>query len=107
MNLTLEQSKSGLRRFDELSSFLDQLLLLSNLIPRGLMTMGDPALSAEANRVYFAQLRGFLEQQQQRIGDNNFNQLSMGMSNDFEAALKEGATMIRVGSAIFGKRPPL
>ena len=104
MNLTGEETKSGLRTTDELQTLNDQLVGLPNLKIRGLMTMGDPALSPEGNRVYFSQLREIQQAEQKRMNLGDYDQLSMGMSGDFEEALKEGATMIRVGSALFGSR---
>jgi len=104
MNLSGEESKSGLTGQAELQELSDQLIELPHLKLRGLMTMGDPNLSPEENRPLFRGLKELLLQEQARLMDDDFDQLSMGMSGDFEAALKEGATMIRVGSAIFGRR---
>jgi uncharacterized pyridoxal phosphate-containing UPF0001 family protein len=61
---------------------------------------------AEYARRYFVQLRTLAEQiARERIPNVAMSQLSMGMSHDFEVAIEEGATMVRVGSAIFGPRP--
>ena len=69
----------------------------------GLMTIGPLDGSDEENRASFRMLKRIAESNRQFFRDGSF-ELSMGMSNDFEAAIQEGATMIRVGSLIFGKR---
>lgn len=69
----------------------------------GLMTIGRFGVAADETRRAFARLRELLEQCQQRFGDS-FTELSMGMSGDFEIAVEEGATLVRVGSALFGAR---
>jgi pyridoxal phosphate enzyme (YggS family) len=82
---------------------LDGLLALSNLDVRGLMTIlpieGDPGRT----RGHFARLRGLRDELETR-GGKKLPELSMGMSQDFEIAVEEGATLVRVGSAIFGGR---
>jgi hypothetical protein len=74
---------------------------------RGLMTMAVPPGDAEpdAARRVFARLRELRDDLQRRTG-TPLPELSMGMSGDFEAAVEEGSTMVRLGSAIFGDRPP-
>ncbi|MDX2471512.1 MAG: YggS family pyridoxal phosphate-dependent enzyme [SAR324 cluster bacterium] len=104
MNLTGEETKSGLITFEELKNFNDKIVKLPNLNLRGLMTMGNPAFTPAENRPIFAKLREMMQKEQARLHKNDFNQLSMGMSGDFIEALGEGATMIRVGSALFGSR---
>jgi len=70
---------------------------------RGLMTIGYHRASDDERRRSFATLRQLLEQCQRRFGAS-MNELSMGMSDDFELAIEEGATMVRVGTALFGPR---
>jgi hypothetical protein len=70
---------------------------------RGLMTIGYRGASDDERRRSFAALRQLLEQCQQRFGES-MTELSMGMSGDFELAIEEGATMVRVGTALFGPR---
>lgn len=72
---------------------------------RGLMTIGRQQATTEQRRTDFLSLRKLSGDCAQRLGGEYFTQLSMGMSNDFELAIGAGATMIRVGSAIFGDRP--
>ena len=70
---------------------------------RGLMTIGYRDASNDERRRSFAALRHLLEQCQLRFGPA-MSELSMGMSDDFELAIEEGATMVRVGTALFGPR---
>jgi uncharacterized pyridoxal phosphate-containing UPF0001 family protein len=66
---------------------------------RGLMAIPPEAKEPDESRVWFRALR--------KLGERyGFKELSMGMSGDFEVAIEEGATMVRVGTAIFGPRPP-
>lgn len=94
-----EESKSGCRP-GELDAVLDAVAAASHVRACGLMTMppfGDP----EQARPHFAALR---ELRDAHGGAARLPELSMGMSNDFEIAIEEGATLVRVGSAIFGAR---
>ena len=104
VNVTAEDSKSGLNK-TELLPFVDEMLRLDlPLIDwRGLMTIGVQGDDYQT-RAAFAELRHMLHQCQYEFGLNRFDQLSMGMSNDYAIAIEEGATMIRVGTAIFGER---
>lgn len=70
---------------------------------RGLMTIGYRGASEADARCTFAALRELLEQCRQRFGEN-FSELSMGMSHDYAVAIEEGATMVRVGTGLFGER---
>jgi uncharacterized pyridoxal phosphate-containing UPF0001 family protein len=84
-----------------IDSLLEQQLVGIRL--RGLMTIGRLNAGAGETRAAFAQLRRLLEQCRARFGPR-FSELSMGMSADYELAIEEGATMVRVGSALFGER---
>jgi pyridoxal phosphate enzyme (YggS family) len=72
---------------------------------RGLMTMAPLVAAPEAARPTFVRLRGLRDELEQRLG-RQLPELSMGMSDDFEVAVEEGATMVRLGRALFGERPP-
>jgi PLP dependent protein len=88
-------------------SFADELLQanLGGIRLRGLMTIGRrEACITETHRA-FSRLRELRDACARRFGDDMFRELSMGMSGDYEIAVTEGSTMVRVGSAIFGKRP--
>ena len=72
--------------------------------PAGLMAIGPRGAGEDRLHQYFASLRLLQEACAERFGSEYFRELSMGMSNDFEAAILEGATMVRIGTAIFGPR---
>ena len=97
-----EASKFGFPT-DSLRASLEELLGLDRLQIEGLMTIPPAADEAEASRRYFAGLRDLRDELQTsfRVA---LPQLSMGMSHDFEVAIEEGATIVRVGTAIFGER---
>ncbi len=102
VNVSGEGSKHG---FDPevLERELDGLLSLPRVQVEGFMTMAPLAAEAEASRPYFVALRELRDRLAIRAGIP-LPILSMGMSGDFEVAVEEGATLVRVGSAIFGKR---
>jgi pyridoxal phosphate enzyme (YggS family) len=80
------------------------IVALPRLRLRGLMTMAPPADDAEATRPTFAHLRRMRDELSGRLGID-LPELSMGMSDDFEVAVEEGATLVRLGRALFGERP--
>jgi PLP dependent protein len=105
MNLTGEDTKSGITTIDELRYLEDHLLTLRHLRLTGLMTIGDPDADEAANRKLFARLYEINRKEAIRLGlERQMVELSTGMSDDFESALREGATYVRIGSAIFGAR---
>jgi uncharacterized pyridoxal phosphate-containing UPF0001 family protein len=73
---------------------------------RGLMTIPPYADDLEQVRPYFRQLSELRDSLAQRFPALVFEELSMGMSHDFTAAIEEGSTLVRIGTAIFGARPP-
>lgn len=97
VNVGGEPSKGGWPP-DAVDVALEATARLAGLKVRGLMTIPPPVERAEDARVWFRQLRVLAER-------HRLAELSMGMSNDFEVAIEEGATMVRVGTAIFGPRP--
>jgi PLP dependent protein len=103
VKLSPEDSKHGLAP-EDLPALLDQLPALENLLPIGLMTVPPWSEDAETARPYFRHLRQ-LRDAQQRLHPT-LTQLSIGMSNDFAVAIQEGSTCVRIGTAIFGHRPP-
>ena len=99
-----EDTKAGLEPA-ELVSFLRQLSQYPSLHVKGLMTMAVLSDDPIAVRKCFSQLRQLRDQaQQESIAGISLERLSMGMSGDFELAIEEGSTEIRVGSAVFGSR---
>ncbi|MDP2852374.1 MAG: YggS family pyridoxal phosphate-dependent enzyme [Gallionella sp.] len=101
VNISGEDSKSGVPP-DEAAQLSMEVAQLPHLSLRGLMAIPEPSGDVAAQRAAFARLRE-LRVQLNRQG-LQLDTLSMGMSHDFAAAIAEGATMVRVGSAIFGQR---
>jgi pyridoxal phosphate enzyme (YggS family) len=104
VNLAGEGSKIGFAP-DSLRAQMEALLELPRLTIEGLMTIPPLAPEAEPSRQYFIALRELRDQFATQF-KVNLPQLSMGMSGDFLVAIEEGATLVRVGTAIFGKRTP-
>jgi hypothetical protein len=104
VNLGGETSKSGVRAA-EAAVLAEQIAQLETLDLRGLMTIPPFQSNPEDARPYFRQLRTLAHEIDQRnLPHCSMRELSMGMSSDFEVAIEEGATMVRVGTAIFGAR---
>lgn len=103
INIAGESSKAGFSP-DELLADLPELLALPGLCSHGLMTIPPLAPDPERARPYFRQLRLLRDDVAARFPQADWSQLSMGMSDDFEIAIAEGATLVRVGSAVFGPR---
>lgn len=104
VNLAGEASKFGYRP-EQLLADLPGLNALPRLEIHGLMTVPPWKPDPEQVRPYFRQLRELKTRCEQSLGAP-LAELSMGMSQDFEAAIEEGATIVRVGTALFGPRPP-
>jgi PLP dependent protein len=102
VNVAGESSKFGFAP-DKLRAQMEELLALHRLQIDGLMTIAPFALEAEHARPFFAALRELRDRLTSEFGVP-LPQLSMGMSGDFAVAVEEGATLVRVGAAIFGKR---
>ena len=110
-NVGEEESKFGWSaaeesRWPDLLPEIDMMLKLGNLEVRGLMTMPPFFDEPEPARPYFRKLRGLRDFLANSMPGVNWLELSMGTSSDFEAAVEEGATLVRVGTAIVGPRPP-
>lgn len=103
VNISGESSKSGLQP-DEVAEVARAVAALPRLVLRGLMAIPEPAADFAAQRAPHRALRQLLARLQSE-GLPQLDTLSMGMSADLEAAIAEGATIVRVGSAIFGARP--
>ena len=105
VNTSGEASKYGLHP-DEVAAFLRELPAFSALRVRGLMTLALFSAEAERVRQCFVLLRGLRDRlRQDAPAGIELGELSMGMSGDYEIAIEEGATVVRVGQAIFGARP--
>lgn len=102
VNVAEESSKHGFSA-EVLKAQLEELYALDRLYIQGLMCIPPPAADPEKSRPYFAGLRA-LRDELEKLGGAPLPELSMGMSHDFEVAIEEGATLVRVGSALFGAR---
>ena len=103
VNIGGEESKSGFSR-DEVEAAALRAKALPCLRVRGLMTIPPVVQEPHGNLSYFEEVRRLYVDISRDMYDNSFEYLSMGMSDDFEDAIASGATMVRVGSAIFGRR---
>ena len=103
VNVSGEASKSGVSPGEE-RALAAVIRTLPRLRLRGLMAIPEPTVDAALQRQRFALLRKL--QVQLQADDTGVDTLSMGMSDDLEAAIAEGATMVRIGTAIFGSRKP-
>ena len=103
-NLSQENSKSGVSDYDNLCRLLEKAQDCQWLSCRGLMTMAAATDDANEIRRTFTQLRTWLEKLRNEFTLTTFTELSMGMSSDYRIAIAEGATMIRLGTALFGER---
>ena len=112
LNVGGEESKYGWPAAHEkdwpaLYPVIDSILRLENLQIRGLMTMPPLETDPEDARVYFRTLRLLRDHLAARYPQTNWHELSMGTSADYEVAVQEGATLVRIGTAIVGARPVL
>ena len=105
VNISGEATKSGIDKENALS-LISEIANLKNINVEGLMTMPPYFTDPQDARPYFKALRGLKEEiEGQRFGNISMKELSMGMTNDFEIAIEEGATIVRVGTAIFRPSP--
>ena len=104
VNIGDEESKFGLAP-GELPDIVDQIVALPNITVKGLMCVAPFVNDPEENRHYFVQMKQLCVDINAKISDNSsVNVLSMGMTGDYRVAIEEGATMVRVGTGIFGER---
>ena len=104
VNLSQEKNKFGVQQLDELFKLAETLLAGHWTKLRGLMTIPEADLGEASTRKIFEKLRMWRDKLQKDLGAPEINELSMGMTADFQWAIQEGATMIRLGTAIFGPR---
>ena len=100
INIAAEENKYGIAPQDA-HAFIEAVSKLSNIKIKGLMTVAPFVSDPEDNRVYFAKMNEIFNSLK---SDFDMQFLSMGMTNDYEAAIEEGANMVRIGTAIFGER---
>lgn len=104
VNIGDEPTKTGFRADDVMRS-LSSMAELPHICIKGLMTIPPPTADSDSARPYFRKLRELARQiMALQVSSVSMDQLSMGMSNDYEAAIEEGATLVRVGTALFGAR---
>lgn len=104
VNVAQEESKSGFL-VEETEEAIREIAKLSNIRVEGLMTIAPFVENAEENRQYFVKLRKLsVDIAAKNIDNVTMHHLSMGMTGDYEVAIEEGATMVRVGTGIFGER---
>jgi len=111
MNVSGEESKQGFpawnkSQWEELLPVITQMAVYRSLKISGLMTMPPLSVDPSEIRPYFQKLRELRDYLAVQFSEINWSELSMGTSADFETAVQEGATFIRVGTAIMGPRPP-
>ena len=104
VNVAQEDTKFGLKT-EEVLPFVEEIAAFPNINVCGLMTIAPFVENPEDNRPIFAKLRKLsVDINKKNIDNVNMSILSMGMTNDYEVAIEEGATMVRVGTGIFGAR---
>ena len=104
VNMAAEESKFGVAPEDTLS-LIQKIAVLDNICIRGLMTVAPFVENSEENRECFRRMKQLsVDINAEKIDNVYMDILSMGMSNDFEIAIEEGATIVRVGTSIFGRR---
>lgn len=104
VNVAQEESKFGLKT-EEVLSLVESVAALPHINIKGLMTIAPYVEDPEENRVIFRQLKKLsVDIAAKNINNVNMSVLSMGMTGDYQVAVQEGATMVRVGTGIFGER---
>lgn len=104
VNIAREESKFGIYEEDTLA-FIEKISALPNIRVEGLMTIAPFVENAEENRIFFRKLRNlYVDIKSKNIDNVTMCNLSMGMTGDYQVAIEEGATMVRVGTGIFGER---
>ena len=104
VNLSREESKSGLQEWDDILRVAEAISAGQWLKFRGLMTIPAPNFGELKTRKIYEQIRKWRDKLQHELDSAEITELSMGMTVDYHWAIQEGATMIRVGTAIFGSR---
>ena len=104
INIGNEQSKSGFSP-DEAVCAVEEIARLDGIRIKGLMAIPPICENPEQNRPYFAKMKKlFIDIGSKKIDNSSMDILSMGMSDDYQVAIEEGATMVRLGTALFGRR---
>ena len=104
VNIAGESSKHGIEP-DNVSKFIDEISRFDNICIKGIMTVAPFVENPQENRKYFEKMRKlFIDNTGKNVDNINMTYLSMGMTNDYEVAIEDGANIVRIGTGIFGKR---
>lgn len=104
VNIAREESKFGVYE-EDVPAFIEKIARLAHIHVEGLMTIAPFVEDAEENRIFFRKLRKlYVDIKSKNIDNVTMCNLSMGMTGDYQVAIEEGATMVRVGTGIFGER---
>jgi pyridoxal phosphate enzyme (YggS family) len=103
VKISQEITKTGVN-LNDVEGFYKHCLSIPNIFIKGLMFIAPYSINPEDSRPYFKQIYNLFENIRKSSGSSEFDILSMGMSDDYKIAIEEGATMVRIGSAMFGKR---
>lgn len=104
INIGKEETKSGIYE-EDLEEFIDKITKYDGIKVLGIMAIPPASKNPEDSREYFKRMKGIFENLKDKKYDNfDIKYLSMGMTNDFEVAIEEGANIVRVGTGIFGER---
>lgn len=104
VNIAQEETKYGISK-EAVSSVLQEMKKYKNILVKGLMTIAPFVEEAEENRKYFKEMyQLFIDMKKENADNIRMEILSMGMTGDYQVAIEEGATMVRVGTGIFGER---
>ena len=104
INIGDEQSKSGFE-YDEAVAAVEKIAKLGGIKIKGLMAIPPICASPDENRPYFAKMKKlFIDIGSKKIDNSSMDILSMGVYDDYQVAIEEGATMVRLGTALFGRR---
>ena len=104
VNVAGEESKFGIKP-EECEQMVREISVMPNIVIKGLMTVAPAVENEEENRKYFRQMKQLLvDINSKKIDNVNMTELSMGMTGDYEVAIEEGATIVRIGTGVFGAR---
>lgn len=104
INIAAEESKFGIKP-EDCEQMVREISVLPNITIKGLMTVAPAVENPEENRKYFRQMKQLLvDINSKKIDNVNMTELSMGMTGDYEVAIEEGATIVRIGTGVFGAR---
>ncbi len=104
INVGREESKHGILP-ENVDNFIEEIAKFDNVCVKGLMTVAPFVENPQENRKYFQQMRKiFVDIRDKNVDNIDMTYLSMGMTNDYEVAIEEGANIVRIGTGIFGKR---